>query len=214
MEIKIYLNRKLAQGHKKDLTYDELTGLSCLVNGVLTTATSFDVQYKAIADQTYESATVNAMEYVVTGLKPSTTYIWMVRANCVPNNPSAWSNGTIFRTADVPVVPERDTTGVADYVKSLVKVYSNMNNVYIVNENDVQINDVQVYDIYGKLIYAGKNNVRGLSLNISEEVTYDWKINEKTTFYAKGGDLLVELINDRTMNIIFYSKIFNNYFAI
>lgn len=122
------------------------------------TATSFDVQYKAIADQTYESATVNAMEYVVTGLKPSTTYIWMVRANCVPNNPSAWSNGTIFRTADVPVVPERDTTAVADYVKSLVKVYSNMNNVYIVNENDVQIKDVQVYDIYGKLIYAGKNN--------------------------------------------------------
>lgn len=30
-------------------------------------------------------------------------------------------------------------------------------------------------------LYAGKNNVRGLSLNISEEVTYDWKINEKTT---------------------------------
>ncbi len=28
---------------------------------------------------------------------------------------------------------------------------------------------------------ASKNNVRGLSLNISEEVTYDWKINEKTT---------------------------------
>ena len=76
------------------------------------------------------------------------------------SNPKAiqWSNGTIFRTADVPVVPERDTTGVADYVKSLVKVYSNMNNVYIVNENDVQIKDVQVYDIYGKLIYAGKNN--------------------------------------------------------
>ena len=30
-------------------------------------------------------------------------------------------------------------------------------------------------------LYAGKNNVRGLSLNISEEVTYDWKLNEKTT---------------------------------
>ncbi len=30
-------------------------------------------------------------------------------------------------------------------------------------------------------LYASKNNVRGLSLNISEEVTYDWKINEKTT---------------------------------
>ena len=30
-------------------------------------------------------------------------------------------------------------------------------------------------------IYAKKDHVRGLSLNISEEVTYDWKVNEKTT---------------------------------
>ena len=33
--------------------------------------------------------------------------------------------------------------------------------------------------IYG--VTAKKNHVRGLSLNISEEITYDWKVNEKTT---------------------------------
>ena len=38
--------------------------------------------------------------------------------------------------------------------------------------------------IYG--LSARKNNVRGLSLNISEEVTYDWKVNEKTTIQPFG----------------------------
>ena len=38
--------------------------------------------------------------------------------------------------------------------------------------------------IYG--LSARKNHVRGLSLNISEEVTYDWKVNEKTTIQPFG----------------------------
>ena len=128
-------------------------------------AQSYDIQYKAITDATYTTTNTTQTTYTLTGLTPSTTYIWMVRANCVANNPSEWTNGTTFRTLDVFVNPD----GIEDHVQSLINVYSESNNVYIVNENGIRIDNVQIYDIYGKLIYAG--NVNGsrevISMNVA-----------------------------------------------
>ncbi len=130
------------------------------------TATSFEVQYKALDAATFTTATVNADSYNVAGLNPGTTYVWMVRANCGGNNYSDWSNGNIFTT-----LKEIDVdNGIEDHnISDLVKVYASNNNVYIVNNAEVQIENVQIFDVYGKLLYSGNvtNNTEVISMNVA-----------------------------------------------
>lgn len=114
------------------------------------TATSFEVQYKPILGTTFNTVTVNADNYTVTTLQPGTTYVWMVRANCGNNNYSAWSNGQSFRTKDE--LPD----GIEDHTaQELINVYASHSDIHIVNEYGVQIDNVEVYDVYGKLLYSG-----------------------------------------------------------
>ena len=127
-------------------------------------ATSFEVQYKPISATTFTSATVNANSYNVANLLPGTAYIWMVRANCGNGNYSEWSNANVFTTEDEIII------GIDDYTaQDLVKVYASHNNIYIVNENGVRIDNVQVYDIYGKLLYSDgvNNSPEVISMNVA-----------------------------------------------
>ncbi|MCQ2283500.1 MAG: fibronectin type III domain-containing protein [Bacteroidales bacterium] len=128
-------------------------------------AQSYDIQYKAINAATFTSiSNVTGFSYLLTNLQPSTTYVWYVRANCLANNSSEWTNGCNFRTLD-----NNNTIGVEEYTENLVKVYANSNNVYIINENNVQIDNVMIYDIYGKLLYNGQVNSTSevISMNVA-----------------------------------------------
>lgn len=126
---------------------------------------AFEVQYKPVDATTFTTAAVNGTSYTVANLLPSTTYVWMVRTNCGNNNYSVWSNGNHFRTQDEPLHP-----GVADRdLAELVKVYASHNNIYIVNEYGVQIDNVQVYDMFGQLIYNGNvtSSKEVISMNVA-----------------------------------------------
>lgn len=130
------------------------------------TATSFEIQYKAQDDATYTLVTVNnANSYDLSLLNAGTAYVWKVRALCSANNYSDWSNAVSFRTVDEPVVPG---VGIEDH-NADVNVYASHNNVYIVNNNGVQINNVQIFDIYGKLVYSGNVNstTEVISMNVA-----------------------------------------------
>lgn len=143
------------------------------INIDLTTATfswyhagaqSFDIQYKALNDATFTSiSNVTGSTYNVTNLLPGTAYVWYVRANCLANNSSEWTNGCTFRTLD------EMTDGVEDFNANLVRVYANSNNIYVVNDNNVQIDNVCIYDVYGKLLYNGKINSTSevISMNVA-----------------------------------------------
>ncbi len=128
-------------------------------------AVSYDIQYKAITDNTFTTTNTTQTTYNLTGLTPGTTYIWMVRANCVANNPSNWTNGCTFRTLDAIVNPD----GIEDHIQSMISVYSETNNVYIVNENGIRIDNVQIYDVYGKLLYNGNmtSSREVISMNVA-----------------------------------------------
>lgn len=128
-------------------------------------AVSYDIQYKAITDNTFTTTNTTQTTYNLTGLTPGTTYIWMVRANCVANNPSNWTNGCTFRTLDAIVNPD----GIEDHIQSMISVYSETNNVYIVNENGIRIDNVQIYDVYGKLLYSGNmtSSREVISMNVA-----------------------------------------------
>lgn len=128
-------------------------------------AVSYDIQYKAVTDNTFTTTNTTQTTYNLTGLTPGTTYIWMVRANCVANNPSDWTNGCMFRTLDVFINPD----GIEDHFQSMISVYSETNNVYIVNENGIRIDNVQIYDVYGKLLYSGNmtSSREVISMNVA-----------------------------------------------
>ena len=131
-------------------------------------AASYDVRYK-VQDSLASFVTVTGITtnmYELNGLQPNTPYIWQVRANCTANTSSDWSWATMFRTK---ATPEIDHTGIGNHVSDLVRVYASQNNVYIGNDNGVRIDNVTIYDVYGKMIYTGKvnSNTEVISLNVA-----------------------------------------------
>ena len=130
-------------------------------------ADSYDIQYKNINAATWTLVqNVPGFAYNLTNLQPNTYYVFQVKANCGNGSESEWSNGYTFKTLAGPSVPP---TGVADYVKDHVKVYAEHNRVHIINDFDVEIENVAIYDMYGKLIYNGQanNNPEVIELNVA-----------------------------------------------
>lgn len=133
-------------------------------------ANSFDIQYKALDAATYTIiSAVTGNSYELTDLQPNTSYVWNITANCVAGNHSETSNGNIFTTLALPVPAPIDTTGVENYVQNLIKVYGVVNNIYVVNDNNVNISNIQVYDVYGQLLYNGQanSNPEVISMNVA-----------------------------------------------
>ena len=130
-------------------------------------ADSYDIQYKTLEAATWTLVqNVPGFAYNLTNLQSSTTYVWKIKANMMSCTDADWSNGNTFKTSAGPSVPP---TGVEDYVKDHVKVYAEHNRVHIINDFDVEIENVAIYDMYGKLIYNGQanNNPEVIELNVA-----------------------------------------------
>ncbi|MBQ3739647.1 MAG: fibronectin type III domain-containing protein, partial [Bacteroidales bacterium] len=129
-------------------------------------ADSYDIQYRAANANTWTLVqNVPGFSYNLTNLAPNTYYMFQVRANCSTTNTSAWPSAFSFKTLAGPA----PGVGVADYVKSHVNVYAEHNRVHIINDYNVDINNVSIYDMYGKLIYSGNaiNNPEVIELNVA-----------------------------------------------
>ena len=123
------------------------------------TAPSYVVRYKTAAAADYQTQTVTTNSLTLTGLTCNTLYAWGVKAVCGTLE-SDWAiNG--FTTAN--------GIGIEGTEMANVKVYSYLNNVYIVNEDGIAISNVDIYDIYGKQIYTGKvlSSTEVISLNVA-----------------------------------------------
>ena len=129
-------------------------------------ADSYDIQYRVSTANTWTVVSnVPGFAYNLTNLQASTNYVWKIKANTVGCTDSDWSNATSFTTLAGPT-PQ---VGVADYVKNHVNVYAEHNRVHIVNDYNVDINNVAIYDMYGKLIYSGNaiSNPEVIELNVA-----------------------------------------------
>ena len=131
-----------------------ITESSATFNWNDTEAASYTVRYKKVGDTTYTIVSgITATTYDVTGLEQATEYVWGVKAVCVDSvAESAWSVSTTFVTEE-PI----DTTiiNIEDVEMSAINVYSYGNDIYVTNESNEQIKDIQVYDINGRLIHRG-----------------------------------------------------------
>ena len=126
-----------------------ITQTGATLNWNATGAASYDVQYKSVDAANYTLVANITNNYVdITGLTAATQYIWQVKANCTTTNPSYWSAQKSFIT--LPTAPD----GINDQNLATVQVYSNNNNVFIINNDGVTIQNASIYDMYGKLIYS------------------------------------------------------------
>ena len=103
---------------------------------------SWNIQYRPQGGQ-LTSATSATNSYVITGLTANTTYDVQVQAVCDGNNNSDWSALYSFTT----------TTGIENWLESSVTLFPNPAKEVVNVEctmNNVQ--SVEVYDVFGKLI--------------------------------------------------------------
>ena len=106
------------------------------------TAISWDVQYRVAGATSWYSQTVQMNTATIAGLTPSTTYEVNVIAHCSSDLSSEPSN-TITLT----------TVGINDYELNNVVVYPNPTNGTVQIQNtESMIQNVEVYDAYGKLL--------------------------------------------------------------
>lgn len=125
-------------------------------------AESFDIQYKTLNGTFNSISSVSGSSYTLMGLTPNTTYLWQIRANCAAGNHSDWSNLVVFTTTRPSV-----EVGIDDFDQSLIKVYADRQNIHIMNTSDLKANGVNVYDMYGKLLYHGALNADHEIINMN-----------------------------------------------
>ena len=126
---------------------------------------TFDIRYKIYPNGTLTSVSnVSGNSYELTGLTANTTYLWQVRANCSSTNHSEWSDMVSFTTDEAVVI------GIEDLVKSSIKVYAEHQNVHILNNEGMNIENVRIFDTYGKLIYNGAVNTSHEVINLNVAV--------------------------------------------
>jgi hypothetical protein len=104
------------------------------------TETAWNIRYKKVADATYTNvANTSTKPYVLNGLQASTAYIWNVQAVCSGTLTSVWSADNTFTT----------TVGIENNSLSALKVYSYENQVNVINNGNLLVKEVVIYDVLG-----------------------------------------------------------------
>ena len=154
----------LAQGQDPCNDPTNLTATDATTNSVVLdwtengNATSWTVNYKEDAAAQWSTATANTHPYTLTGLLPATDYSVYVVANCASGQSGA-SNTVTFST---------QTVGIDSYEQT-ISLYPNPNNgQFIINNEQLTINNVQVYDVYGKLLKTVEVNANTAELDVRE----------------------------------------------
>ena len=120
---------------------------------------SWNIQYRPVGG-TLSSATANTNSYVITGLNPETTYQIQVQADCGDGNVSDWTTAVTATTL----------TGINNYLLNSISLYPNPANDVInvqCTMNNVQIESIEVFDVYGKLINTVNMTPETTTINVS-----------------------------------------------
>ena len=105
--------------------------------------TSWNIQYRPVGG-TLASATSTTNSYNITGLTGLTTYEIQVQADCGNGNVSDWCTAITAQTTNV---------GIENYLLNSISLYPNPAKEYIdVRVDELNVTNMEVYDVYGKLI--------------------------------------------------------------
>jgi hypothetical protein len=103
--------------------------------------TAWNIRYKKSADATYTNvANTSTKPYVLSGLLTNTAYLWNVQAIC-SSVTSDWSIDNSFTTLNV---------GIQSNSLSGLSVYSFNDKVNVMNNGNVLVKEVVIYDVIGQ----------------------------------------------------------------
>ena len=142
------------------LTATDITKTSVKLDWAQTgsNVSNWTINYKADGVSVWSTMTASSHPFTLTGLEQQTNYSAYVVANCTEGT-SDPSNTISFRTAG---------DGIADYEQS-ISLYPNPNSGrFIINNEQLIINNVQVYDVYGKLLKTVEVDANTIELDVRE----------------------------------------------
>ena len=106
---------------------------------------SWNIRYRVVnSDWTVQTSSTNS--YTITGLEGLTTYVIQVQADCGNDGLSEWSSAITVQTTNV---------GIENRLANSVTLYPNPANDVVNVEctmNNVQLEGIDVIDIYGKVV--------------------------------------------------------------
>jgi hypothetical protein len=109
------------------------------------TETAWNIRYKKVVDATYTNVNnTTTKPYVLTGLQASTAYVWNVQAICSGTLSSAWSVDNTFTT----------TVGIDNNSLNGMSVYSYNNQINVINNGNILVKEVVIYDMIGQQVGA------------------------------------------------------------
>ena len=119
--------------------------------------TNWDVNYRVAGADAWNSVTTTTNPYTLSGLSEATSYEVQVIAHC--------TNGV---TSDPSATITLTTTGINDYELSNVVVYPNPTTGMIqIQNSESRIENVEVYDAYGKMLNMVNVNDNATVLDLS-----------------------------------------------
>ncbi|MBQ6156403.1 MAG: fibronectin type III domain-containing protein [Bacteroidales bacterium] len=120
---------------------------------------SWNIQYRPQNGQ-WATGSSNTNNYTITGLTGNTTYEIQVQANCGNGNLSDWSASLFVTTKNV---------GIQNWLDNSVMLYPNPAKEYvdIRVDGELNVNTMEVYDVYGKLINTVIVNENPTRINVS-----------------------------------------------
>ena len=123
---------------------------------------SWNIQYRPVGGS-LTTATSNTNSYTITGLTGLTTYEIQVQANCGDGNLSDWT---------AAITPQTTNVGIANYLENSVALFPNPANDVVnvqCTMNNVQLEGVEVIDVYGKVVrtVVGANNDSTMPIRIN-----------------------------------------------
>jgi hypothetical protein len=106
---------------------------------------SWNIQYRVANGGALSSATSTTNSYTITNLQGNTDYEIQVQANCGNGNLSDWSAAISAHTTNV---------GIENWLENSVVLFPNPAREYvdIRIDGDVNVTNMEIFDVYGKLI--------------------------------------------------------------
>ena len=141
-----------------------------LVDTTMTTATldwnqssgvtnEWTVYYKKSGEDIWSSVTTNTHPYELVNLESGETYVAQVTAHCTNGVTSDPSESITFTTS---------TVGVEHYELEHTEVYPNpTTGQFRIQNTEVRIQSVEVFDVYGKLMYSVEVNDNTVTVDAS-----------------------------------------------
>ncbi len=128
------LHTTAVENHAITIAWDAQTGVN-----------NWNVQYREANATSWTSAASNTNSYTISNLNGDTDYEIQVQANCGDGNLSDWSSTLNVHTLNV---------GVEVFTEKNVVLFPNPARQYvdIRIDGDVNVTEMEVYDVYGKLI--------------------------------------------------------------